>query len=334
MPRCGNWRRRYAPRASSARVRRPTSRRRSAGRLQWVAEPGTAVSRRASSSRVSTRASWRWHGPSRPRESSGPRSTWWRSSAKSTRLRASGNAVSRFNVDQAQSNRDLAEADLQVARALLAQTDDQLGRSRLTAPFAGVVSDRVRRAGEEVARGEVIARIVNPDELEIRLFVPLRHIRAIQPGHVVEVTADAARVHGDGQHHRARGRPAHAVVRGPGQGASRRRPARGGQHRAGSPAARRAAAAALGAARRADHPRRGPLHRAASTASSGPSACPSRRAWPTVTGLRSTGRCGRATASSCAGGESLRGNEKLDIVGVLEQETRRAELDARASRGA
>jgi multidrug efflux pump subunit AcrA (membrane-fusion protein) len=53
-----------------------------------------------------------------------------------------------------------------------------------------VVSDRARRAGEEVARGEVIARIVNPDELEIRLFVPLRHVKAIQPGHVVDVTAD------------------------------------------------------------------------------------------------------------------------------------------------
>ena len=34
---------------------------------------------------------------------------------------------------------------------------------------------------------------MNPDELEIRLFVPLRHIRSIQPGHVVEVTTDGRR---------------------------------------------------------------------------------------------------------------------------------------------
>jgi RND family efflux transporter MFP subunit len=109
------------------------------------------------------------------------------------RLRASGTAVSRFNVDQAQANRDLAAADLEVARALLAQTDDQLARSRITAPFDGVVADRMRRAGEELGRGDVIARLVNPDELEIRLFVPLRHVRAIQPGHVVNVTADRRR---------------------------------------------------------------------------------------------------------------------------------------------
>jgi RND family efflux transporter MFP subunit len=106
------------------------------------------------------------------------------------RLQASGNAVPRFNVDQARSSRDLAAADLDVARALLAQTDDQLARSKLTAPFAGVVSDRVRRAGEEVTRGEVVVRLVNPDELEIRLFVPLRYVRAIRPGHEVTVTTE------------------------------------------------------------------------------------------------------------------------------------------------
>ena len=106
------------------------------------------------------------------------------------RARAGGTAVSRVQIDQAQSNRDLAAADLDVARATLAQTDEQLVRSELRAPFAGVVSERVKRVGEEVQRGEVVARVVNPDELEIRLFVPLRHVRAIRAGDVVNVTAD------------------------------------------------------------------------------------------------------------------------------------------------
>jgi len=160
-----------------------------AGRLQWVAEAGTTVAAGALVARLDTREL------SLARAEQAARVNRASVNLKSLdreleRLRASGNAVSRFNVDQALSNRDLAAADLDVARALLAQTDDQLARSRITAPFAGVVSDRVRRAGEEVARGEVIARLVNPDELEIRLFVPLRHVRAIRPGHVVEVTAD------------------------------------------------------------------------------------------------------------------------------------------------
>lgn len=159
------------------------------GRLQWVAEPGTAVAAGVPVARLDTRelALARAEQAARVNRAAVNLKALDR---ELDRLRASGNAVSRFNVDQAQSNRDLAAADLEVARALLAQTDDQLARSRLTAPFAGVVSNRVRRAGEEVARGEIVASIVNPDELEIRLFVPLRHVRAIQPGHVVNVTSE------------------------------------------------------------------------------------------------------------------------------------------------
>ena len=160
-----------------------------AGRIEYVAEPGTPVKAGTLVARLDARE------PSLARAEQAARVKRAEVNLVAldrevARLRASGNAVSRMNVDQAQSNRDLAEADLQVARAELARTQDQLARSRLTAPFDGVVSDRVRRAGEEVARGDIIARIVNPDELEIRLFVPLRHVRAIQPGHVVDVTAE------------------------------------------------------------------------------------------------------------------------------------------------
>jgi RND family efflux transporter MFP subunit len=160
-----------------------------AGRLQWVAEAGTTVAAGELVARLDTRelALVRAEQAARVNRASVNLKGLDR---ELERLRASGNAVSRFNVDQAQSNRDLAAADLEVARALLAQTDDQLARSRLTAPFAGVVSDRVRRSGEEVARGEVVARLVNPDELEIRLFVPLRYVRAIRPGDAVNVTAE------------------------------------------------------------------------------------------------------------------------------------------------
>jgi RND family efflux transporter MFP subunit len=162
------------------------------GRLQWVAEPGTSVAAGQVVARLDVREL------SLARAEQAARVNRAEVNLKSLareleRLRASGSAVSRVNVDQAQSNRDLAEADLDVARALLAQTDEQLARSRITAPFAGVVSDRVRRAGEEVARGDVLARLVNPDELEIRLFVPLRHVRAISAGHVVNVTSDQKR---------------------------------------------------------------------------------------------------------------------------------------------
>jgi RND family efflux transporter MFP subunit len=162
------------------------------GRLQWIAEPGTAMTTGQVVARLDIREL------SLARAEQAARVNRATVNLKSVereleRLKASGSAVSRFTVDQAQSNRDLASADLDVARALLAQTDEQLARSRITAPFDGVVADRVRRAGEEVGRGDVVARLVNPDELEIRMFVPLRHVRAINVGHVVNVTSDQKR---------------------------------------------------------------------------------------------------------------------------------------------
>jgi RND family efflux transporter MFP subunit len=160
-----------------------------AGRLQWVAEAGTPVADGEVVARLDTRELSLARAEQAARVSRAEVNLAGLN-RELERLQASGTAVSRFNVDQARSNRDLAAADLEVARAMLAQTDDQLARSKLKAPFAGVVSDRVRRAGEEVARGEVVARLVNPDELEIRLFVPLRYVRSIRPGHEVRVTTE------------------------------------------------------------------------------------------------------------------------------------------------
>jgi RND family efflux transporter MFP subunit len=160
-----------------------------AGRLEWVADPGTFVEANAVVARIDVT------DQRLARAEQSARATRAEVNLRSLereleRLRQSGEAVPRFELDQAQSNRDLAAADLQVAQALVAQTDEQLARSSLHAPFAGVVSERVKRTGEEVARGEVVARLVNPDELEIRLFVPLRHVRAVRVGDVVDVTAD------------------------------------------------------------------------------------------------------------------------------------------------
>ena len=238
-------------------------------------------------------------------------------------MRASGNAVSRFNVDQAQSNRDLAAADLEVARALLAQTDDQLARSRLTAPFDGVVSDRVRRAGEEVARGEVVARLVNPDELEIRLFVPLRHVRAIHPGHVVDVTSDQQRVHGGGQH--ASCRPA-IRARSRSRCSSRRRPSTA----CSRPAIPSQVELPLGEPqRRLAVPRDALIIRADGLYVYRIDGDQRAERVPVKAGVADgdwiavDGGCSRATGSSCAAASPLRGNEKLEVVGIFEEEVRR-----------
>lgn len=156
------------------------------GQLQWIAEPGTFVDKGDSIARMEV-DELRLQRLEQAARATRSEVALRQADRELERLRASGNAVSRYQLDQAQNARDLAAADLDIARAALKQTDERLSKAEIRAPFAGVISQRVRNVGEELARGEIVARLHNTEELEIRLFLPLRHVRAIRPGSTVTV---------------------------------------------------------------------------------------------------------------------------------------------------
>lgn len=85
-------------------------------------------------------------------------------------------------VDQTRSQRDIARSDLKVAQTRLAQVDDQLDRTRIRAPFPGTVVERLARVGERLAVGTEVARIVNPDDLEVVARAPLEYINYVAVG--------------------------------------------------------------------------------------------------------------------------------------------------------
>ena len=169
-----------------------------AGTLAYVAEPGTRVPPHGVVARLDTDELrlQRLEQAARVRRGEINLAQLAREAA---RLKALGAAVSRVQLEQAENARDLAAADLDIARATLSQTDERLARAELRAPFGGVVAERVKRAGEEVSRGETVARVLDPDTLEIRLFLPLKHVDAVRAGDKVRVRADGretqARVH-------------------------------------------------------------------------------------------------------------------------------------------
>ncbi len=90
--------------------------------------------------------------------------------------------ISQTQLDQVQADRDLAMADVDLNKASLAQVQDQLSRAVVTAPFAGVVSQRHHQRGEEVSRGEALIQLVSLTDLEIRVFAPLGNATFIVPG--------------------------------------------------------------------------------------------------------------------------------------------------------
>lgn len=156
------------------------------GQLEWVAEPGTRVAKGHVIARVDV-AELRLQRAEQNARMVRGQVALKQAERELERLKASGDAVSRFQLDQSENARDLAAADLEIAKATLQQTDERIARAEVRAPFAGVVAERLKRAGEEVNRGELVARLQDTDHLEIKLFLPLRHVRAIHAGSSVNV---------------------------------------------------------------------------------------------------------------------------------------------------
>jgi RND family efflux transporter MFP subunit len=159
-----------------------------AGRLLWVAEPGTPVKAGDVVARFDIEELQLQRAEQAARVSRGEVAVK-AAAREAERLKAAGTAVARLALNQAEDARDLAASDLDIARVTLRQTQERLGRAVLRAPVAGVVAERIKRPGEEAQRGDVIARFADTGNLELRLFLPLRHVRAIAPGTVVAVTS-------------------------------------------------------------------------------------------------------------------------------------------------
>lgn len=97
-------------------------------------------------------------------------------------------SVSLLQLDKARSDHQLALADANIIAARLAQLTDQLNRTQVKAPFAGVVAERLREAGGDVSRNTPLLRLQDIYQLEVRAYVPLQYLRFVRPGDALSVT--------------------------------------------------------------------------------------------------------------------------------------------------
>ena len=102
---------------------------------------------------------------------------------------AESNLAAATILDETRSNRDVAHGDLRVAQSRLAQIEDQLSRTRIRAPFSGIVVERLMMPGERVDTGGDIVRMVNQQMLEVVTRAPLEYFRYLKPGQELEVRA-------------------------------------------------------------------------------------------------------------------------------------------------
>ena len=97
------------------------------------------------------------------------------------------NLVSEFELEQTAANRDLARSDTDITRVRIRQIDDQIRRASTVAQFDGIVTERLHRSGEHVVQGEVLARMTDLQNMEVRAFVPLKHLQRVVVGAEISV---------------------------------------------------------------------------------------------------------------------------------------------------
>ena len=92
-------------------------------------------------------------------------------------------------IPQTQYDRSLA--DLERARAQLAETEARLTNKRIHAPFSGTIGLSRVDVGDYVSPGTVIATLQDQGELEIDFTLPARHAPSLRTGLTVDVRVDA-----------------------------------------------------------------------------------------------------------------------------------------------
>ena len=163
------------------------------GQLITVAEPGTIVERGEAVASIDTRTLLLQRAEQEALLARAEISVRQLESQlrRQTELQGS-NLVSEFELEQTEANRDLAISDANITRVRIRQIDDQVRRAIVRAPFTGVVISRSHRGGEDVARGETIAQLTDILNMEVRAFVPLKHLPRTVVGESINIFATDA----------------------------------------------------------------------------------------------------------------------------------------------
>jgi len=83
-----------------------------------------------------------------------------------------------------------ARANLESAKAMLAQAEWRLSERRILASADGTISDLIYRPGEMVNAGSAVALIISPAHTMARFYVPQRDLAQIQIGTKVDLRCD------------------------------------------------------------------------------------------------------------------------------------------------
>ena len=101
--------------------------------------------------------------------------------ARNEKLLAAG-AIAERDIEQSRRSSIAAQAALEDANSRLASAERQYRSTTVTAPFAGIVSDRPVSAGDVVQPGSALYTVVDPSSMRLEASVPAEQLSLIRVG--------------------------------------------------------------------------------------------------------------------------------------------------------
>ncbi len=168
-----------------------------AGRLEWVAEPGDLLNAGQAVARFDCEMlELQRERQVAEADRAGINHRALSSEVERHEALRDSSVISEIERERTIANRDLAASELRIAHIAIRETESQLRRCVVTAPFSGVVTERLQRAGEDVERSTVIAAMTDTQNLEIRASVPIRYLPRMRTGELAEVSLSAIQLEG------------------------------------------------------------------------------------------------------------------------------------------
>jgi RND family efflux transporter MFP subunit len=166
-----------------------------AGRIEWIAEPGAAVARgapivRLDDDRLALAVRDNDAAVRRLEANVG----LLRTQNQRLQTLAAQNIASRNQIDEAASRLAMAEQELEQARVAADRARLDLRRATVRAPFEGHVAERLQQAGEYVAVGAPLVRLVDTRNVEVVARAPLGAAAQLAAGQPVRIADDSRTV--------------------------------------------------------------------------------------------------------------------------------------------
>ncbi len=102
---------------------------------------------------------------------------------------AKSDSAAQTQIDQLQTQVDLAGSDIDIAELKLRQLADQIERATVKAPFAGVISQRMRYAGSDITKATPLVTLLDTANLEVRLYVPVKYLSYVHLGQEMNISS-------------------------------------------------------------------------------------------------------------------------------------------------